>query len=597
MNKSFSYIGFIFIVLILFNQSVSANPEANFRKIKKEFTLLPDNKLQINYYKELEINSLMALNNLYGETFIIYNPDFQKLKINTAFTRLANGDTLFIPQNALNEVLPAFASHAPAYNHLKEMVITHTGLEPGACIYLDYTLLLDNITHLDINEILQEETPIQEYNIIINIPNNQELNYKLLNLKGKPEITETSQGKRYSWKFNNLQPRTHESFRIKNRTDIPHFMANTYTSIKSSLEILRDNFHFNKNEKIANFTETLTQNCQNDLDKTFAIKDYITQRISTLNIPSEYLNRKIRTPEEVFNQAYGTQAEKINLFIAMLQSVGIPASVAVIYPGLEKDAVGGIQPIRQLLVYTLSEGIPLFLTADGHDIISPELRGKRDQIYLLSASGITPLTVLPAAGDINCQLNLNISPSKANLSGNISLSGGLIPLRPNKLYQEKIKTAISIPGDSVNIRYNKVTPFENNLSIESQVTPVTNQNYLFYSLPETRTGIRSWNILPLNSDRREQLEIPYPIRESYDYTIQLAPGLTLKNQCREIRKKHRCGSVSVKISQQADKIYIHRKIELPTSIITPKDYKHFREILHIWQDDNTNTLIISDIQS
>ena len=116
MNKSFSYIGFIFIVLILFNQSVSANPEANFRKIKKEFTLLPDNKLQINYYKELEINSLMALNNLYGETFIIYNPDFQKLKINTAFTRLANGDTLFIPQNALNEVLPAFASHAPAYN-------------------------------------------------------------------------------------------------------------------------------------------------------------------------------------------------------------------------------------------------------------------------------------------------------------------------------------------------------------------------------------------------------------------------------------------------------------------------------------------------
>lgn len=596
MNRLFSYTGFIFIGLILFTGTVSANPEANFRKIRKEFTLSPDNKLQMDYYKELEINSLMASNNLYGETFIIYNPDFQKLKINTAFTRLANGDTVFVPQNAMNEVLPSFASHAPAYNHLKEMVITHTSLEPGACIHLNYTLLSDNIRHLDIDEILQEETPVREYQIVINIPGNQELHYQQLNLNGKPEITETPQGKRYSWKFNDIAPRTHESFRIKNRTDLPRLIANTYASTKSSLEILRDNFHFGKHEEIARFTETLTQNCENNLEKTFAIKDYIAQRISTLNIPSEYLNRRIRTPEEVFNRAYGTQAEKINLFVAMLQSVGIPASVAVVYPGWQDDAVNGLQSVQQLLVYTLSEGIPLFLAADGHDAVSPELRGNRDRIYLLSASGITPLTVLPASGKIDCQLNLNIEPSKIDLSGNISLSGGMIPLRPNQLYQEKIKAAVAIPGDSADIRYNKITPFESNLSVKSQSVPVTNRNYLFYSLPETGTGVHSWKILPLNSHRSEKLEIPYPIRESYDYTIRLAPGLTLKTPCREIRKKHRCGAVSVKITQQADKIYIHREIELPEAVITPKEYKHFREILHIWQDKNINTLIINNVQ-
>lgn len=595
MKRLFSYIGFITINLILFTETVSASPEANFRKIRKEFTLLPDNKLRIDYYKELEINSLMALNNLYGETFIIYNPDFQTLKINTAFTRLANGDTLAVPQNAINEVLPTFASHAPAYNRLKEMVITHTGLEPEACIHLDYTLLSDNIQHLDIDEILQEETPVREYQIIINIPNNQDLHYKQLNLKEKPKITETPQGKQYSWTFNDLPPRTHESFRIKNRMDVPRLMANTYTSIKSSLNILRDNFHFGNYDEISRFTETLTQNCKNNLDKTFAIKDYIAQRISSLNIPSEYLKREIRTPEEVFNQAYGTQAEKINLFITMLQSVGIPASVAVVYPGLQGDAIGGLQPIRQLLVYTLSEGIPLFLTADGHDAVSPELRGKRDQIYLLSASGITPLTVLPTTGNIDCQLNVNISPMKADLSGNISLTGGLIPLRPNKLYQEKIKAAIALPGDSADIRYNKITPFENNLNVKSQSAPAANQDYLFYSLPEIGTGVRSWKILPLNSNRHEKLEIPYPIRESYDYTIRLVPDLTLKNECREIRKKYRCGSVSVKITQQADKIHIHREINLPVPIITPKEYKHFLEILHIWHNKNINTLIFSKI--
>lgn len=122
MNKLFLYTGFIFIGLILFTETVSATTEAHFRKIRKEFTLSPDNKLTVNYYKELEINSLMALNNLYGETFIVYNPDFQKLKINSAFTRLANGDTLHIPQNALNEVLPSFAANAPAYNRSESVV-------------------------------------------------------------------------------------------------------------------------------------------------------------------------------------------------------------------------------------------------------------------------------------------------------------------------------------------------------------------------------------------------------------------------------------------------------------------------------------------
>ena len=94
------------------------------------------------------------------------------------------------------------------------------------------------------------------------------------------------------------------------------------------------------------------------------------------------------------------------------------------------------------------------------------------------------------------------------VSSPISLAGGLIPIRPNKLYQEKIKEAIAIPGDSINIRYNKVTPFENNLSVESRFTPVINQDYLLYSLPEVATGVHSWKIHPLTANRKEKLEIP-----------------------------------------------------------------------------------------
>ena len=54
--------------------------------------------------------------------------------------------------------------YTSAYNHIKEMVITHTGLELGATIYLDYTLSSKPsfLSTPDIDEVLQELSPVKE---------------------------------------------------------------------------------------------------------------------------------------------------------------------------------------------------------------------------------------------------------------------------------------------------------------------------------------------------------------------------------------------------------------------------------------------------
>lgn len=596
MNILPKHIYLIFISLVLFTETVSAYSEAHFKKIRKEFTLFPNQTLQVDYYKELEINSLMALNRLYGETFIIYNPDFQKLKINYSYTCLPNGDTLNTPANAFNEVLPEFAANAPAFNHLKEMVITHTGLEPQARIHLNYTLISSCINNLDIDEILQEESPVKEYQIVINIPENQPLNYQLFNLSGKPKITQTIHGKQYSWTFKNLPPALHEPFQTKDQSHLPHFIANSYNSTQSSLEILSNKFHIANSEEINLFTKQLTQNCQNDLDKVFTVKDFITNRISTINLPPEYLNWEIRRPEKVFQKAYGTPAEKINLFISMLQSVGIKASIAVIYPGSYKNTIQGQKPVRQLLVYTLSNGFPLFLSVDGSEIISPELRGERDHIFLLDPNEIRPLTVLPSVGNISCQTNIKLTPGQATIKGNISLNGGLIQTEKNTLYQEKIKKVLALPGDSLKIQYNNLTSFQNNLNFESKSYIDSSQAYISYSLPEPGIGVHSWKMLPLNSKRAQKLEIPYAIKESHDYIIQLDPRLKLMNIEEEIQEKQTCGNVYIKISQRADKIHIHREINLSAALISPKAYSGFRKILNIWANKKYKTLIFNNIQ-
>ena len=80
------------------------------------------------------LHCTLSMNSTYGESFIVYNPDFQTLKIHSSYTRQKDGTIVKTPDNAFVEVLPRFAADAPAYNQLKEMVVVHTGLELGATI-------------------------------------------------------------------------------------------------------------------------------------------------------------------------------------------------------------------------------------------------------------------------------------------------------------------------------------------------------------------------------------------------------------------------------------------------------------------------------
>ncbi len=120
--------------------SQDENYDAVYFQLKKEYTLNPDRSIDYRYMKKLKLQTYRSFNSLYGETFIPYNPDFQSLKINEAYTIMADGKKNPSPPNAFNEVLPGFAANAPAYNNLREMVITHSGTERNAVINLDYEL-------------------------------------------------------------------------------------------------------------------------------------------------------------------------------------------------------------------------------------------------------------------------------------------------------------------------------------------------------------------------------------------------------------------------------------------------------------------------
>jgi Domain of Unknown Function with PDB structure (DUF3857) len=207
----------LFIVLLVFSLQLVAqdnNADATYQKLVKEYRLNADGSWDFHLEKELTLLTHFAFHSLYGETFIVYNPDFQELEIDHAFTIMADGKKVVTPKNAFNKVLPRGATHASAYNKLREMVVTHTGLEVGTSIHLAYTLK-NNADFYPVfmgHENVGERSPIKEFILRVIVPFGKELTHKTYNIRTAPEITKEKMNTVYTWKFVNVKANSHDAF-------------------------------------------------------------------------------------------------------------------------------------------------------------------------------------------------------------------------------------------------------------------------------------------------------------------------------------------------------------------------------------------------
>ena len=233
------YIGIIGMLLLAVLPA-RASSEAEFRKLSKTYTLRADGSQEMRVQKELTLFTHAAMNGLYGETFIVYNPDFQKLEIHESYTRQKDGTVVQTPANAFVEVLPAAAANAPAYNQLKEMVVVHTGLELGATIVLDYSIVskAGYLPELDVCCPVKELSPIKEFTFRLNVPAGKSVHYELLNASAQPSIVQRDGMKSFTWTLKEVKPRpyaypsTRESIGQAQAVAsgmMPVFMASTWS--------------------------------------------------------------------------------------------------------------------------------------------------------------------------------------------------------------------------------------------------------------------------------------------------------------------------------------------------------------------------------
>ncbi len=348
--KNIHYYITTLVVLLLIVAPVKAASEAEFGKLHKTYTLHTDGSQEMRVQKELTLFTHAAMNRLYGESFIVYNPEFQELKIHESYTRQKDGNIVKTPENAFVEVLPSAPADAPAYNGLKEMVVVHTGLELGATIYLDYSVITrpGYLPELDVCEQVEELSPIKEYVFSLSVPENKPLHYELLNGKAVPVVKTIGGIKTVTWTLKNVQPRPNMIQVSLPAGNVQAIVASTYISKADALKVVKQQFE-NNDKEVSKLAKKLTANAQTPEQKTKLLTTYV-QGLGSCRLSLSQTGYRLRPAAEVVRSAYGTEAEKVALLVALQQASGIQAEIKAVFPKTEDKDAAGLAAVSKLFV-------------------------------------------------------------------------------------------------------------------------------------------------------------------------------------------------------------------------------------------------------
>lgn len=350
MKKIPYYIYVCLGAVLLFALPAKAASEARFGKLEKTYALHADGSQEMRVCKELTLFTHTAMNGLYGESFIIYNPAYQELKIHHSYTRQKDGTIIKTPENAFVEVLPRAAADAPAYNGLKEMVVVHTGLELGATIYLDYSIISHPgyLPELDVCTQVEELSPIKEYVCTLSVPQDKPFHYALVNGISAPEIKNENGNKVVKWILKNVPAcyPTENNSALAGNTQV--ILANTYASAADALKVLRTQFTAAGDKEVAALARQLLKD-KKDAEKEITLKNYV-QGLGTCRLSPGDIGYRLRPATEVLRTAYGTEAEKLNLLVGLLKAAGLPADVKAAYAVKAETDCLGLSAIAELFL-------------------------------------------------------------------------------------------------------------------------------------------------------------------------------------------------------------------------------------------------------
>jgi len=590
-------------IAIGFNLKAQPASDAVFEKIIKEYTLNDDGSVDFHYYKKLKLLTHYSFNRLYGETFIVYNPLHQSLKINKAVVTQKDGKIVSSPENAFNEVLPSFATDASVFNHLREMVVTHAGVELDAVIELDYSIHTDKDYYPGLmgDDVLTAGSPVNEEIINIKIPKGKTISYKVFNIRTAPEVIESASGTEYRFVFRGIKENSHEANQPQSNDHLPRMIFSTIDWNETQQYLTgQEAFNYKADENMKAAVKKITSESRDDRTLILKLQNLVANEINTYPVPFEYTGFSTRPPVDVWKSNGGTPLEKSILLVALIRTAKINAEPIAIVPTVVFDEnIGSLMSVDFLVQANPRELEQM--------ILSPVESGSQNLIY--SLNGKTTLVLNPekqARTSVNEKFeNMAIMSAILKVDDSLKLNGTAdlaIYERANPFYKLKsdstsVKQFVAgglSAGDIKSFKLINAAQTRSNIKYEIEgKKPLRNQaNYYFFNLPLYKNGSDGWHIGSLSAQRVTSFEIPFPVNEQYSFTIELPNEMQLVNPIELTEMKTDFGELVLFISQEGKKITVKKMLKVSITNIPVSEYKAFKQMMDLWNDKKGWEMIV-----
>ncbi|GAB4314580.1 MAG: hypothetical protein Kow00127_05800 [Bacteroidales bacterium] len=576
--------------------------DALFEKIRMEWTLNPDGSQEYHFYKRLKLLTHYSFNRLYGETFITYNPQFQTLDIGEVKTTHSDGKVFYAPVNAFNEVLPRSAADAPAYNHLREMVLTHPGTEIGATLEADYTITTKAgyLPALMGDIMLLQDDPVSEREIIIRVPENAQLNYKVFHLRTSPEISTKKGFTTYRFVFRLPGIRSFEHYQQPFGTHEPRLVFST-VSWDEFVNLLKSEINSATvtGKQLPELAKQVSEKFPDHRDRMLALQKIVAEEMVHYGVSLAEAGYKFRSPDQVWQSNGGTELERAILLAELLRMAGIDAEAVLAVPSTLYDNSIALPSAAKALVratprdheqtYMQTENLQKqneIFRLNGYTILS--LHPRKSQIDRISeqfANKVITKGAMKLSEDGLLQGNFEILLSEAAnpcyaLAEDTSLVNSFITRIPGARF--------SSPEIINNAQYRSLT----SVSVESSGAFRQQGDYLFFTLPENSMGTVKWGIHYLPDSRETSLSVPFPVDEEYSLTLTVPDGHKLINTLPVVEQTYPFGTLVISITQEGNEITVKRLFMVTADTISPQDYNLFKQALDLWNDGWKRQLVI-----
>ncbi|MBR4638239.1 MAG: DUF3857 domain-containing protein [Bacteroidales bacterium] len=521
--------------------------DAVYKLVSKSYTLNTDGSTEFRKRTELQIFTRMTFDH-FGETFITYNPDFQELIINEAYTIRKDGSKVETPQNAFNPMLPEGCTKCERLNGIRTMVVTHTALEYDAVIVLDYTIRSKNFFFQELLEKvdLQEEVPVEKYVVSVTTPDYKPAKFVL---NGKLSYTESENSnknmKTTTMTFADLPALPTDEYLFPGEykavtfytMDEPHHIVGKIAQQNAMQKF--------SNQKITDFFRSRVKEDMTDMDKVLSVRDYIHDNIQTNHLDARVLNYMFASPQQVWESNCALPIEKNILLAGVLQSLGYDAQFVFLTETLTKDPTS--------MVYVKVGEIYYYISANEVEDLSLYVLHPKASFIALDdqqwAQGKIDIKVDVVADIIIDKGNLNnpqVDVKRKNVESPLTET-----LRPQEI--EVAKASVS----QINNKYYELT--------------IDDGNY--------GTQVRSVNI---HNDRQYDVCTDGAV-EKYVYTVKLPANVRVltKPVHKEITVEKAKLLIDVQIDGQT--VTITRQLNLPFDWVTAKSAKAFKAMMGEWE--------------